>query len=51
MHRKIEEIVPNFVEVASVEEANQMDLGVYRLLAYSDRRGIYIFQLRSRKVE
>jgi hypothetical protein len=40
---------PNFKEVASVEEANSVDLEIYRLLSYSDRQGKYVFCKRSRK--
>ena len=39
----------NFIEAGSVEDANRVDLGVYRLVTYSDRRGVYVFCKRSRK--
>jgi recombinational DNA repair protein RecR len=40
---------PNFLEVESVEQANNVNLAVYRLLSYSDRLGKYVFCKRSRK--
>ena len=39
----------NFVECESVEEANTIDMEEYRLISYSDRRGVYIFTRRIRK--
>jgi hypothetical protein len=44
--------MPNFVEKDTVEQANLVDLDIYRLLNYSDRRSVYVFQKRSNlKVE
>lgn len=40
---------PNFIEVDSVEKANEVDLEVYRLVSYSDRQGKYVFTKRARK--
>lgn len=40
----------NFIEVEGIEEANKVDMNLYRLLSYSDRTGIYVFQLRTKKV-
>ena len=43
------ETKPNFIEVESVEQANEIDMEVYRLVNYSDRQGKYIFCRRARK--
>jgi len=39
----------NFIECESVEEANQVNMEVYRFVSYSDRQGKYIFTRRVRK--
>jgi len=33
----------NFIEAKTVEEANRIDLKVYRFEAFSETRGVYIF--------
>ena len=40
----------NFIECETLEQANMVDLTVYRFVTYSDRRGIYIFTKRLRKI-
>lgn len=37
---------PNFVECQSAEEANKVDLTVYRFERYSETKGVYIFVKR-----
>ena len=36
----------NFVECSSVEDANRVDLSVYRLERFSETKGVYIFVKR-----
>ena len=36
----------NFIECGSVEDANRVDLGVYRLERFSESKGVYIFVKR-----
>jgi len=40
---------PNFIECETVEEANTVNLEIYRFERYSDTKGRYIFVVRQRK--
>lgn len=40
--------IPNFIEATTVDEANSVDLSVYRFERFSDTRGVYIFVRRAR---
>jgi len=40
---------PNFFEARSVEEANGVDLNLYRFERYSETRDVYIFVKRRAK--
>ena len=40
--------LPNFVECQTVDDANNLDLTVYRFERFSDSRGVYIFVRRAR---
>jgi len=35
--------IPNFIEASTVEEANAVDLTIYRFERYSETKGAYIF--------
>jgi len=39
----------NFIECETVNQANSVDLAVYRFVTYSEKRGLYIFMKRMRK--
>jgi len=38
----------NFIEVSSVEEANEIDLGLFTFVRFSESREKYIFKRRER---
>ena len=40
---------PNFVEVETAEEANNIDLSIYRFERFSDTKNCYIFVKRKGK--
>lgn len=41
-------VLPDFIEVKTVEEANDIDKTVYRLERFSETRNRYIFVKRTR---
>jgi len=40
----------NFIEVDNIDAANKVDMNIYRLISFSERSGVYTFQLRTKKV-
>jgi len=51
MKEKPDEKLKNFLQIASVESANKVDLRNYRLERYSKSKGAYLFVKRRWKVE
>jgi hypothetical protein len=39
---------PNIIEATTVQEANKVNMGLYRFERYSEHKGCYIFVKRSR---
>ena len=39
---------PNFIEVSTEEEANQIDMRTYRFETFSENKGKYIFVKRAK---
>ena len=48
--KKLEKVLPNFVEVCSVEEANRVDLTEYRLIRYDEKHHAYVFTRRASRL-
>lgn len=42
--------LPNFIEVDSVAEANDVDLSEYRLLRYDEKHHKYVFSRRASRL-
>jgi len=40
------EVMPNFIEVKTVQEANRINLNVYSFVRYSETKNCYIFKKR-----